>query len=111
MTPASMCACHASTPREFKLLPCFESFSQNLPANIITNDPTVRRVAAAVRTNVLTCRGIFASVVSLSVNLPHTIHTCAILLSRVHGSDYRQNLVQFALSASGIGSVRPEEVP
>lgn len=36
MTPASMCACHASTPREFKLLPCFESFSQNLPANIIT---------------------------------------------------------------------------
>lgn len=32
----------------------------------------------------------------------------AILLSRVHGSHSRQNLVQSALSASGIGSVRPE---
>ena len=32
MTPASMCACHASTPREFKLRPCFESFYEELPA-------------------------------------------------------------------------------
>ena len=37
------------------------------------------------------------------------VSECAILLSRVHGSHSRQNLVQSALSASGIGSVRPEE--